>query len=96
MAKWIECWKGLPKKGPRVLVEYFSGDFEKIKYTGNLDEWWGKNIKQWLDESEDNTPTFTIKDMEAAYDAGIENEKDYWSSNFEKFMREKYNIELLD
>jgi hypothetical protein len=49
-AVWVKPENRLPEVNQYVLVEYYSVDFERKKYTGPKD-WWIRNIKAWLDES---------------------------------------------
>lgn len=97
MPKWIKCSDRLPSEEASYFVIGKMGR-GSIPFKDGV---WGKDhphmrvfeyIIEWLDE-EDNTPSFNIKDMEASYEAGMENERASWSSHFDEFMKEKYNIE---
>ena len=109
MAKWINPVDNLPEIGKIVLVEMTGGDYLKKEYTG-LDGWWVRNILRWLDESKDNTPSFSLKQMIACWDNSmsttIENtsydkidgciDPDYSFMQKEKieYFKKQYNIDL--
>lgn len=85
MPKWIKIIDKRPALGQTILVEYFSGDYERKKYIGPED-WWVRNVNAWLDESE---PSFSIEDMRNSFQEG---EGHYLS--FTEFMKENYNIDI--
>lgn len=93
--RWIKPKDKFPDLLKTVLVEYFNGDYERIKYSGKLDDWWCDNINAWLD---DPGPSFTLEDMKVAYTAGISNAYDVGSKicapSFDSFMKDKYNVDI--
>ena len=95
MAKWINPVDNLPEIGKIVLVEMTGGDYLKKEYTG-LDGWWVRNILRWLDESKDNTPSFSIEEMKNCWQQGhrMGYLKEPCVENYKSYMKEQYNIDL--
>lgn len=110
MAKWVNPDNSLPEHGKSVLVQKAGGEYLKMEYNGSVSEWWKQYILRWLDESKDNTPSFSLKQMIACWDNSmsttIENtsydkidgciDPDYSFMQKEKieYFKKQYNIDL--
>lgn len=94
---WIKSEDRLPKHGVSVLVEYRIGKYVKLEFNGSVPtDWWIKNIKRWLDESE---LSFTLDDIKNTWIACCKlweerSDRSIPNKLFSDYMYDEYKIDI--
>ena len=89
--KWSKFSQKEPIDRTTVLVEYFSGDYERRQYRIEDNEWWKRYINAYLDTEE---PSFTVEDIKLAYNTGWSRGYNHNYDEADRYLKQQYNIDI--